>query len=350
MQLTLDEMEMYMHVNSDLGDWCRGVLAVEQEKTLDEIGVDRYLPRGVVDSTIDEGTLVASLVDENGLVFSKNRWVVPPDGPVDMDLTCDLDESAVAFVARAQMEGANAVLFRASLPLAVLDASTTVLAASAPATPVKTVSAPPSGSVVVAIVDGVDRNSVLELLAVAPGPDVYIRNDGVWDEDPGWVSVLSSVQPPAMVKLDDAMIASVTSQVDASTKGQPFVPFVEARDRSKYITSSAYVVALEKETVAALVSSNLALVAVAGREISPKDIKNTERLRRYWLYGKGAAKIRWGTPGSWTRCHRELMKYMPVEMVAGYCTNLSERLGGPGIATHVGTKTKHKVERKLKGK
>lgn len=33
-------------------------------------------------------------------------------------------------------------------------------------------------------------------------------------------------------------------------------------------------------------------------------------LRRYWLRGKGALKIRWNTPGDWTRCVRQLRKYV----------------------------------------
>lgn len=27
---------------------------------------------------------------------------------------------------------------------------------------------------------------------------------------------------------------------------------------------------------------------------------------QYWKHGKGALKIRWGTPGDWTRCERHL--------------------------------------------
>lgn len=33
-------------------------------------------------------------------------------------------------------------------------------------------------------------------------------------------------------------------------------------------------------------------------------------LRNYWIYGKGAAKIRWGTEGSMKRCIRNLRKYV----------------------------------------
>src|SRR5690606_25528841 len=77
------------------------------------------------------------------------------------------------------------------------------------------------------------------------------------------------------------------------------------------------------------------LVAVAGRELTPKDVASTERLKRYWTIGKGAAKIRWGTPGAWRRCYRHLVKYVGPKIAPGLCTNLSQRLGGPGVATHV---------------
>jgi hypothetical protein len=36
---------------------------------------------------------------------------------------------------------------------------------------------------------------------------------------------------------------------------------------------------------------------VAGREVSPKDVQNTERLKSYWAEGAGAARIGWGTDG-----------------------------------------------------
>ena len=41
---------------------------------------------------------------------------------------------------------------------------------------------------------------------------------------------------------------------------------------------------------------------VAGREVTPADHANTERLMRYWAEGEGAAKIRWGEAGDFDRC------------------------------------------------
>lgn len=36
----------------------------------------------------------------------------------------------------------------------------------------------------------------------------------------------------------------------------------------------------------------------------------TARIHEYWIRGEGAAKIRWGTPGDFTRCTRQLAKYV----------------------------------------
>lgn len=48
---------------------------------------------------------------------------------------------------------------------------------------------------------------------------------------------------------------------------------------------------------------------------------NAEVLHRYWVHGEGAAKIRWGTEGAHTRCHRLLMEHadMTSEQAWGYC-------------------------------
>ena len=58
-----------------------------------------------------------------------------------------------------------------------------------------------------------------------------------------------------------------------------------------------------------------ALIAAGGLD---RNRGNAEELRHYWVHGKGAAKIRWGTPGDWTRCVRNLSKYMGPR-AKGYC-------------------------------
>lgn len=52
-----------------------------------------------------------------------------------------------------------------------------------------------------------------------------------------------------------------------------------------------------------------------------------ERLKDYWLRGPGAARIRWGTPGSFTRCVRALRDDFP-QNPEGLCANLYHEATG----------------------
>lgn len=323
--LTLDEMELFEHSPTELGEWSRRVLGIEREKTLDEIGADRFLPRMIMGDSPSEGSLVEGLVNRSGQVLTASGWEWP-SAPVDMDETEAATEADVAFVARALFEGADAVLFRVVRPVAII----ADVGKKGDEEKSAGVSELPSGTTVVAIVDSADRDSVLELLGIAPGPDVFRRNDGAWHRDSEWIQVLKSLRPPALVKVDQDILQSVVSQVDTATAGQNFLPF-KASERKQYVTASAYLKQLEDEALVSAISMRLAFAPLVGAGA------NTERLRRYWLYGKGAAKIRWGTPGAWTRCERQLRKHLGP-MAPGYCTNLSQRLGGQGVATHVGSK------------
>lgn len=78
-----------------------------------------------------------------------------------------------------------------------------------------------------------------------------------------------------------------------------------------------------------LISEDWSLVASAfapGTRDGPGWITNpipTSRIRRYWVRGKGAAKIRWGVPGDFNRCRRQLAKYIAnPEWLAGTCANM----------------------------
>src|SRR5690606_9513321 len=62
----------------------------------------------------------------------------------------------------------------------------------------------------------------------------------------------------------------------------------------------------------------------------------TARIRRYWVRGKGAAKIRWGIPGDFNRCRRQLVKYIQnPAWLAGACANMHKEAIGvwPGGET-----------------
>jgi hypothetical protein len=73
----------------------------------------------------------------------------------------------------------------------------------------------------------------------------------------------------------------------------------------------------EEEIILILVEAqtDVTLLAAGGLD---RNRGNAEKLRRYWTRGKGAAKIRWGTGGDWTRCVRYLSKYLGPR-AKGYC-------------------------------
>jgi hypothetical protein len=49
----------------------------------------------------------------------------------------------------------------------------------------------------------------------------------------------------------------------------------------------------------------------------------TSRIRRYWVSGAGAAKIKWGAPGDFNRCRSQLAKYVQnPDWLAGLCANM----------------------------
>ena len=54
---------------------------------------------------------------------------------------------------------------------------------------------------------------------------------------------------------------------------------------------------------------------------------NSRTLRRYWQTGKGSAKIRWGTPGDFTRCVKQTRKYLGPG-AKGYCALMHKRMTG----------------------
>lgn len=83
-----------------------------------------------------------------------------------------------------------------------------------------------------------------------------------------------------------------------------------------------------------------------GQEATPGDVKSTERLKFYWARGAGAAKIRWGEPGDFTRCVNQLMQHaeMTKDQASGYCYERHVDALGYGPQKHA------QMEREGKGK
>ena len=157
-----------------------------------------------------------------------------------------------------------------------------------------------------AIVAADDPRAVMELVSLVPAtstslePATFKRLNGEWVADEKILRDLNSPTPPPVIVLDDPTLEDVLKQVDGD---------------------AALTAALEQMRDAMLMplwgsrGEIVALVSAGGLD---RNRGNAEKLRRYWLYGKGAAKIRWNTPGDWTRCVRYLAKYMGPR-AKGYC-------------------------------
>lgn len=145
-----------------------------------------------------------------------------------------------------------------------------------------------------AIVSPDDAQAVMDLIALIPAtseslvPTTFKRTPGKWVQDAGYLNDLNSPTPPPVSVLDDETLSMVLEQIDSA-----------AQTASGYISDSVLV----------------AIMAAGGVD---RNKGNAEQLRRYWLSGEGAAKIRWNTPGDWTRCVRQLSKYMGPR-AKGYC-------------------------------
>ena len=148
-----------------------------------------------------------------------------------------------------------------------------------------------------AIVSPDDPQAVMDLVSLIPAstdstkPMTFVRKPGKWEKNEQVLNDLNSPTPPPVVVLDDETLATVLEQVDS----------IEAMTSSGYDESDMKIVA--------------AMTAAGGVD---RNKGNAEELRQYWLTGKGAAKIRWGTGGDWTRCVRQLSKYMGPR-AKGYC-------------------------------
>jgi hypothetical protein len=176
-----------------------------------------------------------------------------------------------------------------------------------------------------AIVAPDDPQAVMELVALVPSskestePISFKRDPGKWVREPQLVNDLKSATPPPVVVLSNEMLSEVVEQID-SVQASARLPYVVA------MTDNAIV---------------RALVAAGGLD---RNRGNAEELRRYWTFGRGALKIRWNTPGDWTRCYRNLAKYMGPR-AKGYCALRHKEMTGvwPGSKYNVGKKKKKAI-------
>ena len=220
---------------------------------------------------------------------------------------------------------------------------------------------PESSRAFVAIVDKDDHNAVLNLAVLAKVEAkvyAFIRMNSAWYSAPELLAKFKSTDPPFLVKLEDEeQIASVIEQIDSGDLGaedreeQNQAPANEEEEAIAAAMKSYEISGDESDardavilasltgnhrllTREVIIASGLGLLDarsvddygtilasagdLEGADVFESDYAAARRLKRYWLYGPGAAKIRWGTPGDWRRCVRHLSKYMGPR-AKGYC-------------------------------
>jgi hypothetical protein len=198
-----------------------------------------------------------------------------------------------------------------------------------------------------AIVSPDDPRAVLDLISVVPAdassnlPMAYKRVDGEWVRDEGILADLNSATPPPVVPLDADTLKDVISQIDggAITAAGSFAldhmlmvlwgPTVEGPDVTDMIGNLFSDESVEEEEDQDLVESDdfLDMFSITSAGGLDRNRGGAAKLRRYWTIGKGGAKIRWNTGGDWTRCVRQLSKYMGPR-AKGYCSLRHKEMTG----------------------
>ena len=162
-----------------------------------------------------------------------------------------------------------------------------------------------------ALVSPDDPRAVMDLIALVPAssksnlPMAYKRIEAEWVRDEGIISDLNSATPPPVVPLDSETLQDVLKQIDTNT-----------------VTASIYISEGVDHILSVLWGPTL--TAAGGLD---RNRGNAEALRRYWTIGKGGMKIRWNTGGDWTRCVRQLSKYMGPR-AKGYCSLRHKEMTG----------------------
>lgn len=198
-----------------------------------------------------------------------------------------------------------------------------------------------------ALTDAVDKDAVLDVLALVPAsatnstPVVYSRADGGWQLDDEMRRAMLSTNPPPIVQLDADTAKDVISQVDTFYQREDkSADSGDAKSTAVMDVFGDLRVYSEFGELFPVPTEDEALYAAGGAD---RNRGNAEKLRRYWTVGPGGAKIRWGTGGDWYRCVKHLSKYLGPR-AKGYCQLRHREMTGMYTSTHA------KMERGKHGK
>jgi hypothetical protein len=183
-------------------------------------------------------------------------------------------------------------------------------------------------------VDALDKQAVMELIALVPRSKnttdlaAYVRRAGGWELDEKYLMRIKSTTPPPLITLDQATYKQVLEQVDSFYRNQKTAEeTVTAALRALHVAAATPWTEDGELREALRPTGALRAAGMPGMADTPADVAAARRLRRYWKYGAGAAKIRWNTPGDWGRCYKHLSKYMGVR-AKGYCQLLHKEVTG----------------------
>jgi hypothetical protein len=192
----------------------------------------------------------------------------------------------------------------------------------------------------VAIVSPDDPQAVMDLVALVPKtatttePVVYRRKDKQWILDEQILLDLKSATPPPVVKLDTKeLINDILKQVDGLQNvdtAKEEKPGSAPEPTSPPVAPTPTAASAYSHLINFWSGTSEAIAAAGGLD---RNRGNAENLRRYWVSGKGAAKIRWGQPGDWKRCVRYLSKHLGPR-AKGYCQLRHKDALGIYTSTH----------------
>lgn len=211
--------------------------------------------------------------------------------------------------------------------------------------------AAPSPEHVYAIVDEMDTNAVLDLIRVVDGPVIYLRKSGDWVRNDSLLFDLRGATPPEVAEIPQDQVQSVIDQVDQyhldhpDSEQEPVTasaaqidsvvhPVDEVQSRLEFARSMKK--ARERRLPVSMLfrqntkENHRRRIQDKGYYSVPMVAASTMpgKLKKYWVGGVGAAKIRWGTSGDFDRCRRQLAKYLNPAQISGACANLHKMATG----------------------
>lgn len=182
-----------------------------------EYDPDGFAYIGLLDISVDDEDIVRDIVrvdrEDNAewakLNPTEKTWEQLTFEDVSRYEAVELDEEMTGFVSSALISGASGVVVKYGVPVAYL--SEAIVAAAAPVEMTDDV----SKEFIYAVVDSTDQTAVMNLIKIQPGPVVFVRDKGKWNEDEDMLSALRSVSPPMLVELAGDEISDVMDQVDS---------------------------------------------------------------------------------------------------------------------------------------